>query len=184
MPAKMKRMNLFLPDYAVDSYQSLDVYNLKNQGIRLLFVDIDNTLTTEQDAAIRPQAVEFLNRLIQAGMIPVLFTNNTKKHVERVLHGYPDIHLQTFVCKPLPFSIWRVLMHYRLQPAQAAVFGDQLFTDILGGQLAGVKTILSSPLTQDERMDTKILRKLENIVYGRLERKGKLKRRGQHVRIL
>lgn len=177
-------MNLFLPDDAVDSYRDLDLQKLKDQGIRLLFVDIDNTLTTEQDTSISPDAAAFLNRVSRYGIAPVLFTNNTRKHVQRVLGGHPDIDLQTFVCKPLPISIWRILFKYRVHPHEAIVFGDQLFTDILGGQLAGVKTILCAPITRNERPDTRFLRVLENGIYDRLERKGKLKRRGQHVRIL
>lgn len=177
-------MNLFLPDLAVDSYKELDLAALKAAGIRLLLCDVDNTISVLGDTACHDDVTNFLHKVKASGLDVVLFTNNTRAHALRVLHGKPDVPLRTFVCKPLPFSIWRVLLEKRLAPSQAAVFGDQLFTDILGGSLAGVKTILSAPLSEKERKDTQFLRRLEERVYASLERKGKLKREGHHVRIL
>lgn len=114
----------------------------------------------------------------------MLFTNNTKAHVERVMSGYPDVELVSFTCKPLPFSFWKVLARRHLRPSQAIVLGDQLFTDILGGQLAGVPTILCAPLSENERKDTRFLRLLENQVYRFWENRGKLRREDGHVRLL
>lgn len=177
-------MNLFLPDLSVDSYRDLDPVSLYASGIRLIFCDIDNTLSKLGDTRCHRDVIRFLFSLHNAGIEPVLFTNNTKRHAARVMKGKPPFAMKTFVCKPFPFSLWNVMQTRHLRPHECAVFGDQLFTDILGGNLAGCRTILSAPLSSQERNDTKFMRLLENRVYADLERKGKLKREGQHVRIL
>lgn len=177
-------MKLFLPDLAIDSYAQLDLAALKKRGIRLLLCDIDNTLACHTDTHCRPQAVKFLKAVQKQGIDVVLFTNNTKKHANRVMNGCPDFVMHWLCCKPLPFSFWFEMIRYRLKPSQVAVMGDQLFTDMLGGHLAGAFTILSSPLYEDEPKDTQLMRHLEKPVFARLEKQGRLKREGQHVKIL
>jgi len=54
---------------------------------------------------------------------------------------------------------------------QAAVIGDQIFTDILGGNRAGLYTILVKPLARREFMGTKIARSLELLVLRYLRLK-------------
>ena len=177
-------MKLMLPDYTVDHFALLDLPRLKRQGIKILFCDIDNTISKIGDTACSPEAFRFIERVRSYGIEPILFTNNTKAHVERVLGGYPDVELISFTCKPFPFSFWRALKKRHLKTHEAVVLGDQLFTDILGGQIAGIETVLCAPLSENERKDTQFLRLLENQVYQFWENKGKLRREDGHVRLL
>lgn len=177
-------MNLFLPNCAVNSYRQLNPSTLKENGIRLLLCDIDNTLACHNDTSYRPEAVRFLKAVEAQGIQVVLFTNNTKKHAQRVMKGRPPFRLHWLCCKPLPFSFWFEMLYHGVSPKNTAVLGDQLFTDMLGGNLSGAFTVLSSPLFEDEPKDTQIMRHFEKLVYARLEKKGKIERKDQHVRIL
>ena len=76
------------------------------------------------------------------------------------------------------------MKEHHLNANQVALVGDQLFTDILGGNFARTFTILTKPLTKLERNDTKIMRCLENLVYTRWEKQGKIAREDDYVRIL
>lgn len=177
-------MRLFLPDQAVARYDRLDLRTLQKAGIRLLFCDVDNTLCDVTSGGCSREAAAFLVSLKRAQIIPVLFTNNTRAHFERVFAGHPDCASVTFCCKPLPFSIRQVLRAYGLRPSQAAILGDQLYTDMLAGHLAGIRTILCMPLSTQERPDTKLMRRLEEPLYRSMERRGFLKREEHDVRIL
>lgn len=177
-------MNLFLPNCAVDSYRQLNLLALKKRGIRLLLCDIDNTLACHSDTSYRPEAVRFLKSVQAQGIKVVLFTNNTKKHAKRVMKGCPPFRLHWLCCKPLPFSFWIEMIRHGVSPKQTAVLGDQLFTDMLGGNTSGAFTILSAPLFEDEPRDTQLMRHLEKLVYATLEKRGKIERKDQHVRIL
>jgi hypothetical protein len=54
------------------------------------------------------------------------------------------------------------------RPATTALVGDQLFTDVLGGNLLGMYTILVEPLSPDEFPTTKLVRRLERLVRSRV----------------
>lgn len=177
-------MNLFLPDLSVTSFQALNPAKLKCRGIRLLFCDVDNTLSCLEDRGHSRQAARFLENLRACGIEPVLFTNNTRAHLHKVFGDHPQWASCTFCCKPLPFAMWRELRARNLAPSQAAILGDQLFTDILAGSLAGVTTILSGRLGAQDRAETRVMRLAENVVLSHLEKKGKLKRENNHVRLL
>ena len=57
-----------------------------------------------------------------------------------------------------------------LQKEETAVIGDQLFTDILGGNRAGLFTILVVPLDRREFFGTKISRMMEKLVMHKIRR--------------
>jgi len=59
-----------------------------------------------------------------------------------------------------------------LKPSQVAVVGDQVFTDILGGNRLGLYTILVCPLNKKEFIGTRVVRQVEKAVLNRLKRKG------------
>ena len=177
-------MSILFPKMTVRSFQTLDLNRLKDQGIQVLFIDVDNTITTEQNEGISKEAYQFILDVKQIGIEPVIFSNNFKFHIERVLGGYPDVALCTFVCKPLPFAYLWQMAKRKMKPSRCAVLGDQLFTDILGGNFARTFTILTKPLTKLERNDTKIMRCLENLVYTCWEKQGKIAREDDYVRIL
>ncbi|MCS7240619.1 MAG: HAD hydrolase-like protein, partial [Candidatus Bipolaricaulota bacterium] len=66
--------------------------------------------------------------------------------------------------KPLPFAFRRALRRLGAKPVEAAVIGDQLLTDVLGGKLAGIYTVLVPPLSPREARRTKVNRVLERIL--------------------
>jgi predicted HAD superfamily phosphohydrolase YqeG len=68
--------------------------------------------------------------------------------------------------KPLPFAFLRALSKVGSARNRAAVVGDQMFTDVLGGRLLGMKTMLVVPLSHTDLPHTLLLRKLESLVLA------------------
>jgi len=64
-----------------------------------------------------------------------------------------------------------------LKKDEIVVIGDQLLTDILGGNRIGFYTILVVPIVQSDALITKFNRKTERFILNHFYRKGKLKRR-------
>ena len=77
-----------------------------------------------------------------------------------------DIDLVSKALKPLPFAFLRALSKCDSTRARAAVVGDQLFTDVLGGKLLGMHTVLVLPLSATDLPHTLILRRVERLVLG------------------
>lgn len=169
-------MELFKPDYYVQSFEHLDVDRLKKQGIKMLLCDIDNTLVSYDDAKPNQSVVDFIDKIQQNGILVALCSNATK---ERATRFSEDLHVsQTyyFSMKPLGHRFRQAMKEHHLQANQVALIGDQMYTDILGGNLAGMYTILTAPISIKDRGVTKINRFFEKLVYNHLERKKLLKR--------
>lgn len=149
------------PDLHVRDFACLQPRHLRQQGIALLLCDVDNTLADMNSTQASRKVHDFLQSMKQAGIQTAIVSNNTKKHVHTVLAGLEDETIFSFSCKPLPFVFYRIRKQYHLPADRIAILGDQAFTDLLGGRLAGVYTILSDPLSRQERTDTKGMRLLE-----------------------
>ena len=52
------------------------------------------------------------------------------------------------------------------------MIGDQLFTDVLGGNKMGIKTILVNPVSKKDFIFTKMLRRIEDSIFKKLEKRG------------
>lgn len=154
---------LLEPDLEVTSFRQLDAAHLKEAGIRLLICDIDNTLVAYDDPDSNRDVEHFLQAIQDAGIHTALMSNNFSWRVERFAKDLGLEKVYAFAMKPMPFSYLKACRDFGLKPSQAAILGDQLFTDTLGGNLAGVTTILSHPLVNRERFDTRILRVLERL---------------------
>ena len=68
---------------------------------------------------------------------------------------------------PLPFGFRKAARELGVPIGECAVVGDQLFTDILGGNLAGAVTVLVDPLTAADMAHTRILRHVERVIMNR-----------------
>lgn len=169
-------MRWFQPRYYVKNFEHISIPHLKKEGIRLLLCDIDNTLVSYDDKKPNEKVVRFIDSIQESGIDVSLCSNATK---ERATRFSEDLHVKEtyyFSCKPLPMKFHKALKEHHLQANQVALIGDQLFTDMLGGNLAGLYTILTAPISEKDSIPTKINRCFEQIIYHWLEKKGKLKR--------
>jgi len=66
--------------------------------------------------------------------------------------------------KPWPAGFRRACREMNLRPAEVAVVGDQLFTDVLGGNLIGAYTVMVEPITSNALPHTRFARLLETLV--------------------
>jgi len=100
-----------------------------------------------------------------------LLTNNYSRQSREVAKrlGVPIVGS---AFKPLPAGFRRTLAQLAVRPDAALAVGDQLFTDVLGAKLVGMRAIVVKPLSGREFPTTKILRMLERPVYSRLRRTG------------
>ena len=158
-------IKLLMPDIWVSSVYSLSVDLLKELNIRGLIFDIDNTLVA-YDAPKPDAEIKNLLEIFKAEGFKICFaSNNSKKRVglfnrELLFDAFP------MAMKPLPFSIKKALKIFGLKPKETAIIGDQIFTDVLAGRLAGVKTIFVDYISAKESFFFKFKRMLERPVLA------------------
>lgn len=144
---------------------ALDLKALKSAGIRALLLDIDNTLLPRDTSVFPPEFVDWLGGLPEEGLSAYLVSNNWHDHIfDRAAEvGLPVV---AKALKPLPFGFLRAARALGLRMRQCAVVGDQVFTDVLGGNLAGATTVLVEPLSTSDLPHTLVLRRLERVIMA------------------
>jgi len=146
---------------------ALDLDSLRERGVSALLLDVDNTVSPHHSAEVVPGIRGWIASLGAQGFHACLVSNNWHDDIrERAAAlGLPVVAKSA---KPLPFGIWRAMRMLGVRRSECVMVGDQLFTDILGGKLAGVETVLVQPLTPSDMGHTKVLRHLEQrIMAGR-----------------
>lgn len=143
--------NIFHPDYYYPDIFSIDPLRLRHHGIRLLIMDMDNTLINARSIEIPENVKAYVDSIRKAGITPVVMSNNISSITEKRCRQL-DIDFFSFCIKPLPFGYKRVLQRYGVDPKHTAVVGDQIFTDIAGGRIMGIMSILVDPLTDQNNI--------------------------------
>ena len=69
------------PNIYIKSIKDLDIIKIKNLGIKLLIIDIDNTLVPSDTKQINDEAIKFVKQLKQYQIIPIIISNNINKRV-------------------------------------------------------------------------------------------------------
>jgi HAD superfamily phosphatase (TIGR01668 family) len=156
-------MSVLGPDAYVSSVRAIDLDALWRDGVRVLLLDLDNTLLPRDTNVVPDGAKEWVAGVVSRGFRVCLVSNNWHERVRRIA-GELGLDLVDRAVKPLPFAFLKVLSRARARRSEAAVVGDQLFTDILGGKLLGMRTVLVSPLSATDLPHTLLLRRLEAIV--------------------
>jgi HAD superfamily phosphatase (TIGR01668 family) len=152
-------MALFRPSQRLASVTDIDLDALESAGIRGLLVDLDNTLLP-RDTSVIPPAVEAWITSVSARFRVCLVSNNWHHRVQEVA-GELGLPLVAKAIKPLPFAFIKAMRMLGLRRSQCAVIGDQLFTDVIGGNLLGTLTIMVDPLSHADLIHTLLLRRLE-----------------------
>ena len=156
----------------VASVELIDIDELAADGIRVLLLDRDNTCVPRDRKSAPAAVVEWVARAREAGMGVCLISNNF--HADQIARtaeelGAEELH---FACKPLPFSIDRALKRMGAAREEAVLIGDQVWTDIVAGNLAGVRTILVRPQSRSDLWYTHILRVFERFVLRKVRFEG------------
>lgn len=156
-------MKLLLPRLYVDSLLEITPEFLQHKGIKALILDLDNTLIACGEEKADPRVVAWLNRLREAGFKLCIVSNNTQEKGEELARclGIPGVFRAV---KPRGKSFRKALALLGTSPRETAMVGDQLFTDVLGGNRMGLYTILVPPLGGPDFILTRLItRRIERL---------------------
>ncbi len=164
-------LRLLRPCLAVNSLFDITPDILAAQNIQGIIIDLDNTLIAWDSDTIQPDVIDWLAILKQSRLQLCLLSNNMSQRVNNVAEQL-DIPWVSPAFKPAKNGFRTAISTLGLDPRRIAVVGDQLFTDILGGNRLGLYTIWVNPLSSQEFIGTKITRKVEKLVLYLLKYKG------------
>ncbi|MEK8129362.1 YqeG family HAD IIIA-type phosphatase [Paenibacillus filicis] len=163
-------LNKLIPRKQVNSIYDIELDMLWKQGYRGIITDLDNTLVGAKAPLATPELIDWLKVVGQIGFQVVIVSNNQRDRVTKFAEplSLPFIYQAR---KPTNVSFRRALQLMKLQPEQTMVIGDQMLTDVLGGNRLGLYTILVSPIAiADEGFFTKVNRRIEKAALMMMKR--------------
>lgn len=135
-----------VPDFYFDSIHSIDIESLRARGITLLLADLDNTLVTYGEKTPSPAVEAWRDALAAAGITLFILSNSRKPGRAQRFAQALGVPYEGHAGKPRAGGFVRAMERMGVTPAQTAIVGDQIFTDIWGGNNAGVLTLLVHPI--------------------------------------
>ncbi|HAF17221.1 MAG: YqeG family HAD IIIA-type phosphatase [Thermacetogeniaceae bacterium] len=167
-------MNLLLPNKTYNSIFDIPLVQLYTNGIRGIIFDLDNTLTEWNNPELSGETISWLENAKKIGFKMCFVSNNSDLRVKEIA-DLVDIPFVAWAKKPRRRSFRKAMDLMDTKPEHTAVVGDQIFTDILGGNRLGLFTVLVSPISKKEFVGTRLVRLIEKIILERNKRRVGLK---------
>lgn len=157
---------LFKPTFHLKNVLMIDRDFLEKNGVTALVLDMDNTLSMHGNPAAEEGVSEWLDQMRALGIKMRVVSNNTNKRVAP-LAAKLGLPYTANGAKPLTFGITRAMKAMNAKKSETLVVGDQIFTDIMAGNLKGVRTALVEPFHLEKTWTFKLKRRLESLVFKR-----------------
>ena len=135
----------FLPKVRCESLTDLTPEYLQKLGIKLLMLDFDNTIVPYTTSVPTEEMEAWLKGMLASSVKLCVVSNSKRERVQIFCKAY-GLDCITHAKKPFSKGILQCLKRYGLSPRECAIAGDQIFTDTLGGNCAGLTTVLVRPI--------------------------------------
>ncbi len=162
-------MSVFIPSLYLKHVTEITPELLQQQGIRGLILDVDNTLALHNSQEIIASIEEWLQLMRAHGIKLVILSNNIERRVAPFAKRLGLLHVAEG-CKPMSLGFRKAVRRLQLPKETIAVVGDQVYTDILGGNLNGMYTILTAPLAVEQNIFVRAKRRAERVHINRYYR--------------
>ncbi len=158
-------MRALQPTDYLTGIHAIDLDQLRASGIDTLLIDLDNTLLPRNSGEVPESLRTWASQVKSQGFKVCIVSNNWHERVGGVAADI-GFELVAKAIKPLPFAFKKALTKMGSTREQAAIVGDQIFTDVLGGKLLGIRTVLVVPMTSSDLPHTLFLRRIERVVLA------------------
>lgn len=159
----------FKPTWMVKSVYNVSPQQLKQHGIRAVFSDLDNTLIAWNNPNGTPELHQWMKELDQAGIPLIVISNNSKKRIGKAVADL-DLPFMARSMKPFSYGITRARKKLGLKKHEVVMVGDQLMTDVIAANRAGVYSLLVKPLINTDKWITWPNRQMGNFVWRELKK--------------
>jgi uncharacterized protein len=154
---------LLTPNLHLNNIFEIDAEQLQEFGIKGIITDMDNTLVPWSDRTVYPRLAEWFAFFKQKGFKICIVSNNSRDRGGKLAREL-NIPAFWYAVKPRRRAFRKALEQMQLLPEEVAVVGDQIFTDVLGGNRLGLFTIHVTPISEKEFIWTKLMRMLERLI--------------------
>ncbi|HHT64889.1 MAG: YqeG family HAD IIIA-type phosphatase [Caldicoprobacterales bacterium] len=158
--------SLLKPRQTHASIFDIDLRSYWDRGYQNIIIDVDNTITAWNHYKITPKLKEWISKAKDTGFHICLLSNSSQSKI-RAFALELGVTYSPIGGKPFARGFYCALTELGATVQDTLVIGDQIFTDILGGNRAGMFTILVDPIDKREFIGTRLTRLMERLVAGR-----------------
>ena len=162
---------LFKPTYVFNDITEITADFLYKNDIKGLLLDLDNTLTTHNNPIPPQTSLDWLESMRQAGIKMMIVSNNKAQRVTPFAEAL-GLHFVPNGKKPLTFGYTQAIKELRLDKKNVAAVGDQIFTDIMGSNLKGIRSVFVFPIELETSLPFRIKRFFERAFLPKRDKKG------------
>lgn len=168
-------MNIY-PKFYFDKVTDIKLDFLKENNIKALILDVDNTLI-DIDRKMIDGLVKWHNEIKNGGIKTIILSNSNKiDKIEKVANTL-NIEYLYLGLKPLKKGFKQAIEKLELKPENIAAVGDQIFTDVIGANRCNIFSILVKPISKKDLWLTKWKRPIEQKVIDNYLKKQKINKR-------
>lgn len=135
----------FLPSYIFPKITDISPSFLSDRKIRLLLMDFDNTMLPYTSNTPSAELLQWIKRMQDASIALCIVSNSHKERVPAFCEAY-HISCVVHAAKPGTKGIFDAIKKHDSESAYTALVGDQIFTDVLGANRAGICSLLVSSI--------------------------------------
>lgn len=161
-------MGIFRPTAIKERVTDVTPDFIKSLGVRALLLDVDNTLATYTSHQPIPGAVEWARQMEAAGFRLIIISNNFEERVKPFADMF-GLDFLSFAIKPLPIGYLRAAGKLGVKRRDCVIIGDQIFTDVVGANLCGMKSVLLTPIEPEEGFTFKARRYFERDLRKKIQ---------------
>ncbi|WP_144511156.1 YqeG family HAD IIIA-type phosphatase [Bacillus sp. FJAT-22090] len=163
----------FIPSEFVRSIFHITPEMLKEKGVKAIITDLDNTLVEWDRPNATPKLIEWFTSMKAAGIQVTIVSNNNELRVKSFADPL-EIPFISRARKPLGKAFKQALNKMAIKREEVVVIGDQLLTDVFGGNRQKLHTILVIPVAKSDGFVTKFNRMVERRIFNYLDKKGQV----------
>lgn len=166
---------MLCPHRLVETVWQITPEELRQEGIAGVILDLDNTLVEWNREEMTAEVEGWLSALKAADIRLCILSNSPLGHRSERIAARLNCFYVRNARKPSRRGFHRAMAVMNTTPATTAIVGDQMFTDILGGNRAGIYTVMVKPIHKREFVSTRIVnRPPEKLLLRYFKRHGKL----------
>lgn len=163
----------FIPFAHAQSIYEIPYDFYKKQGVKVLLIDLDNTLDSYRLSLPTDRAIKLLNDLKATGLKVAIVSNNRGKRVKTYAQA-TDTTCINSARKPFSGKIKKFLKENGYLPEETMLVGDQLITDVLAAKGAGIRVVLTEKIVKEDQFTTHFNRLLDRPIRKHLVKKGQM----------
>lgn len=178
MEHKVKKKNKFFrrfyPTYIYEKVEDIPYELIKREKIELIILDMDNTLI-DNNKKYNRALKEWIKKMKESKVKLCILSNSPFGEKVKQIAGELNMPYEFNATKPLLKGFKKVIEKNDVKRENILMIGDQIFTDVWGGNRFGVKTVLVTPINKSESILSKVKRPLEKLILKKYQDEGENK---------